>query len=94
MKYVSRASIAELGSYLACYSELSGTTHILDAFPAEIMRLISRGPVTREDIDAHIADAVGDGTLCAAVDDVLRQLEHHGLVDVQACDGEELHARV
>ncbi len=52
--------LEEVDDILCCYCVASGRTHILDAFPAEILRLLARDPMTELELAGAIAAQVGD----------------------------------
>lgn len=53
--------IEDIDGLLACYSRLTGQTHILDAFPAEILRLVKHEPKTPLQIREYLAGLIGEG---------------------------------
>jgi PqqD family protein of HPr-rel-A system len=81
MRYVSRAALTDMDPYLACFSESSGATHLLDAFPAEVLRLISLGHDDREQLARHLHESLGEPAPSGAMEDVLASLERLGLIE-------------
>ena len=86
LKPPSLVLLEEIDDFLACYSMLTGDTHIFDAFPAEIVKMLASAPASAEKIRLHLAQQMGEetGDWVAAIDDTLRQLEHLQLVEMRA----------
>lgn len=73
----------DIDGLLVCYSGRTGRTHMLDAFPAEIVRSLSRGQKTASEIKLDLAvliDEEGDGWL-DKIGAVLEELQRLHLVD-------------
>jgi hypothetical protein len=62
LKSSSDVLLEEIDEFLACYSVETGRTHILDAFPGEIVKLLSCTPQTSSEIGAAFAIGIGEGT--------------------------------
>ena len=86
LKPASQVLLEEIDGFLACYSKLTGDTHIFDAFPAEIVKMLASAPASGEQIRIHMAEKMGEksGDWVDAIDDSLRQLKQLELVEVQA----------
>ena len=86
LKPPSLVLLEEIDDFLACYSKLTGDTHIFDAFPAEIVKMLVSAPASSDQIRTHLAQHMGEktGDWVDAIDDILRQLEHLQLVEMQA----------
>ncbi|GAB5415440.1 MAG: hypothetical protein Cons2KO_30430 [Congregibacter sp.] len=81
--YQCRAVTVEYGAYTACYSKLSGSTHILDAFPGEVVSLICNGVANSEpEIVSRIEQATGERLPPGATKDILDSLVAFGLIDL------------
>lgn len=52
--------LEDVDDFLCCYSLITGRTHILDAFPAEVLRLLAQAPRTEQELADAIAGQVGD----------------------------------
>jgi PqqD family protein of HPr-rel-A system len=75
--------IEEIEGFLACYVMSTGQTHILDAFPAEIMRVLFSEPKSTAQIREHLAvqmDDAGDSWV-AKVEEVLAELQTLRMVE-------------
>jgi PqqD family protein of HPr-rel-A system len=81
----SKILLEEIDGFLACYVVVTGETHILDAFPAEILRLLASAPQSRVQISEHLATQLGEnsGSWVAKIDDTLTELQRLQLVDIQ-----------
>ena len=79
----SQGLFEEIDGFLACYSFSTGQTHILDAFPAEVLSLLACGPKSSAQIGADLAKQMGDESDAwfTEVDAVLRELQFIRLVD-------------
>jgi len=76
--------LEEIDDFLCCYGVRTGRTHILDAFPAEVLRLLARASMTDEELAAAIAAQVGDDDSSEWLDSlvpVLRELAGLDLVE-------------
>ncbi len=52
--------LEDIDEFLCCYCLTTGRTHILDAFPAELVRLLARAPRTEQEMADAIAGQVGE----------------------------------
>ena len=86
LKPPSLVLLEEIDDFLACYSKLTGDTHIFDAFPAEIVKMLASAPASGEQIRIHMAQKMGEksGDRVDTINDTLRQLEYLQLVEIQA----------
>ena len=77
--------LEDLDDYLACYVSATGETHILDAFPAEIVRLVASAARSREQIIEHLAAFLGEspGEWILKIDGILTELRQLQLVDTR-----------
>jgi len=73
----------EIDQFLICYCGSTGETHILDAFPTEIMNMLASGPKTSAQLDRDLVTAMGEepGGWVDSVTSVLEELSRLGLVD-------------
>ena len=55
-------SLEPLGDYVAVFSPADGETHVLDAFPAEVLALISEQSLSPAQIEATMASRFGGDT--------------------------------
>ena len=58
-KSSSEVLLEDIDDFLACYSLVTGRTHILDAFPGEIVRLLSHVPRTGLEVGEDFVLRVG-----------------------------------
>lgn len=75
--------LEEVDDFLCCYCLTTGRTHILDAFPAELVRLLAQAPRSAVELADAIAAQVGEedaSEWLASVDPVLRELQGLQLV--------------
>lgn len=75
--------LEEVDDFLCCYCLATGRTHILDAFPAELVRLLAQAPRTAVELAGAIAAQVGEedaSQWLASVDPVLHELQGLQLV--------------
>ena len=56
----SEVLLRDVDEFLACYSFSTGETHILDAFPAEIVSYLLSGAKTSSEIKSHLAACMAD----------------------------------
>ena len=61
-KSSSEVLLEDIDECLACYSLVTGRTHILDAFPGEVVKLLSHQPKTSFDISEDFTLRVGEGS--------------------------------
>lgn len=83
-KTSSDVLLEDIDEFLACYSLVTGRTHILDAFPCEIIRLLSHLPQTSLEVAEGFVSRVGEGTAAEwapKIDPVLRELRDLRLVE-------------
>lgn len=79
--------LEEVDDFLCCYCVVTGRTHILDAFPAELLRLLSVGRLTAHELADAVAHQVGEDDASewlASVDPILVELESLQLVTQEA----------
>ena len=63
IKSSSEVLLEDIDEFLACYSLVTGRTHILDAFPGEVVKLLSQEPKTSLDISEEFTLRVGEGNV-------------------------------
>lgn len=85
----SEVLLEEIDEFLACYVFSSGKTHILDAYPAEIVSFLESSPRTIEEIGRHLAASLGtenaEGNI--GLDILLEELRDlHILAEMPQCD--------
>ena len=83
-KSSSEVLLENIDECLACYSLVTGRTHILDAFPGEIVRLLSHVPKTSLEVGEDFVLRVGEGTAAEwapKIDTVLLELRDLQLVE-------------
>lgn len=75
--------LEEVDDFLCCYCRATGRTHLLDAFPREILQLLSDSPRSEEQLGRSIAEQVGEeaGPWVERVGDVLDELRTLRLVE-------------
>ena len=74
----------DVDDFLCCYCSATGHTHLFDAFPAEILKLLDAGPRSSEELGRAIAAQAGDDDAAdwlANVDSVLAELRGLSLVE-------------
>ena len=79
--------LEEVDDFLCCYCVATGRTHILDAFPAELLRQLSEEALTSQELADAVALQVGDDDASewlASVDPILSELEGLHLVEQEA----------
>lgn len=82
LKKPPQVLVEDIDGFLACYSALTGQTHILDAFPAEILRSLADGPKTAPEITQNLAELVEDEfDWLDKINDVLAELHRLQLLD-------------
>lgn len=67
----------------------TGSTHLLERFPAEILRLLLQagGPVSVEDLEARLPQTGGNGESeqwLTAIEEVLKEFQRLGLAEAQS----------
>jgi PqqD family protein of HPr-rel-A system len=79
----SEVLLEDLDDFLACYVAATGETHMLDAFPAEILRRLASTPSSREQIIRHLATLLGEqsGDWIPKIDGILAELKQLQLID-------------
>ena len=83
IKSSSGVLLEEIDDFLACYSVVTGKTHILDAFPAEIVKQLSALTQTSAAISAEFAARMGEdpGDWLPKIESVLVELLELHLVE-------------
>lgn len=81
----SQVLLEDIDGFLACYVVVTGETHILNAFPAEIVKLLASAPQSRLQIIEHLAILLGEqsDSWVGKIDDILMGLQRLQLVDLQ-----------
>ncbi len=76
--------VREIDEFLACYSFVTGKTHVLNAFPAEILRYLLPGARTAAELTAHLLACIGeDGdNRNVGIDQLLSELRDLQLLQV------------
>ena len=74
----------EIDEFLACYSFVTGKTHVLNAFPAEIVRCLLPEARTAVEITAHLIACIGEDSdgWVVGVDQLLSELRDLQLLQV------------
>ena len=75
--------LEEVDDFLCCYCVVTGRTHILDAFPAELVRLLSDRAHTAQELAEAIASQVGEHDTAdwlSRIEPLLVDLEGLGLL--------------
>ncbi|RLQ20746.1 hypothetical protein DWB85_15955 [Seongchinamella sediminis] len=77
--------VEDIDGFLVCYCAATGQTHILDAFPAEILRSLMGGSLSLEEIKQHLSELLEEEIdWTDKVCEVLSGLQKLQLVDVRA----------
>ncbi|MEH6571502.1 MAG: HPr-rel-A system PqqD family peptide chaperone [Halioglobus sp.] len=76
--------LEDINGLLACYSSLTGQTHILDTFPAEILRSLADGPRTASEIKHSLAELIDEEVdWFDKINEVLAELHSLQLLDAR-----------
>lgn len=87
IKSSSEVLLEDIDEFLACYSMVTGRTHILDAFPGEVVKLLSDIPKTSLQISEGFTLRVGEGSAiewAPKIEAVLVELCNLQLIEVSS----------